>query len=1633
MDFRILGPLEVRAHGESLALGGPKQRALLAVLLLSADRVVSRDRLIEELWADDPPAAARHAVEVNVSRLRKALGANGSALVTRAPGYVLRVAPGELDLWRFEQLVDDGRRAIEASDHHVAARALREAEGLWRGRPLADLEFEPFARVDVERLEELHLAAIEDRIETELALGHHRRLVAELEALTADHPLRERLRAQLMLALYRGGRQADALEAYGRSRTMLVERIGVEPGPELRALQKAILAQDPALDAPRPLELPEELVTDAPLIGRDAELERLRDAWERARSGHGGIAVVSGPIGIGRTRLAAELAGEIHRRRAHVLYGTEAVARALAARRPTLLVLDDLDDAAASTLIDAGGELASKPVLVVAISIDAGLRERLPRAEHVALGPLDELSIGAIAALYAPSGVEVPAELTERSEGMPLRAHRLAAEWGQAAAARRLGPVADRTATERTDLRQAELELAGSVAELEAVRERAERREDDHAAGVCPFKGLSPFDVGDAEFFFGRERLVAEMVARLAGAPLLAVVGPSGSGKSSAMRAGLLAALSRGALPGSQDWRQVLFRPGEHPMRELERSRAGSRRPGRLLVAVDQFEETFTLCRDKDERAAFVDTLVEMAVDTARYAAVLLAIRADFYGDCAAHPDLVRLVGANHVLVGTMQRDELRRAIERPARRARLHVEPELVDRLLADVEGRPGALPLLSTALVELWQRREGRLMGLASYGGTGGLRGAVARLAETAFARLDVRRQAIARRILLRLAGEDVGGVPVRRPVALEAFDADRDADVRRVLDVLAESRLITLGEGTTEVAHEALLREWPRLRGWLEHDAEGRRLHRHLAIAAQEWSARGRDRSELYRGARLASTLDWSAEHAAELNAVERAFLEESRDAGEREAIAARRTNQRLRALLAGVAVLLALAAGAGVLFLDQRGTARGTARTAEAERLGAQALVEDDLDRSLLLARQGVALEDSLRTRGNLLAGLLRSPAAIGVVHVTGTRLSQLSLSPDGRTLVAGDQHGDVSFVDPATRRPRRAPYHSHTLYIRQLVFSRDGSRLAVGCFGAIHLLDARTGRRIAVLDVPGDDIQFINVAFSPDGRELVAMYERAIGAPGRSETRLTLLRYDGVTGRRIGSASLVEQGSLADKTAFAPDGRWLITATRARAFFPGQNVRRVLQGGGVTLRDPRTLRPLRSFAGSAVTGALSPDGGTFAEGRDDGTVRLLDLRTGRTRTASGRHDAAVRSAGFTPDGRRLITVADDAKVIVWDVAEATAAETFAGHAGPVTALGIDPRGRTLYTGDDGGTVIVWDLRGDRRLGRAFAVGRASGDYFLDATMSPDGRALAIQQDDGTVSLVDLATLKRRTVRIQGVPVHGGTPYAPAFGPDGTLVVSGVNGLLGLAEESTGQMVARLRGHRDIVRTPAVSANGRVVASAGQDRTLRVWDTDAAREIGVPILLDGELDGDPAISPDGTTVAVPLLSGPVEVFDARSSKQIARLEIDDSPAAFAGFSRDGRILLAASSEGRVRLYSARTMRPLGPAFLAEANSSVDVSPDDQTLVTASADGQVRLFDVATRRPIGTALPGPEHVSAVARFTPDGAHVYVVFANGLGYRWDVRPASWQHQACKVAGRRLTRGEWQDALPDRPYAPAC
>ncbi len=835
-------------HGP-VDLKGTKPRAVLAYLLLHANEPVSWERVAEAVWGEDATPDSRKKVQVNVSRVRKALG-DPEILATGSGGYELRVLPGELDADRFEEGVEEGRQTLAAGDPERAAALLREALTLWRGTPLADLTFETFAQADIARLEEQRLAALETRVAADLEAGRHADLVGELRQLVADNPTREQLAGQLMLALYRCGRQAEALQAFQDARRRLVEDIGVEPGPELRELQDAILRQDDSLALqPSVVELPRELDPAAApaLAGRADELARLRERWERVEAGAGALITLSGPPGIGKSRLAAELAGEVHRVPATILYASgggppgetlEVLDRAREATGPTLVVVDAADLASPEVLArlgDLGRALRSIPVLVVAAGEDDEVLARLGANEDVALEPLDAEAVREIALSYAPEADgTVPVErLREASNGLPRRVHELASEWARRQAAERVEEMAGRAAAGRAELRSVEAELAGGVVDLQTARERLALANERDGPVVCPFKGLAPFDESDADYYFGRERLVAELVARLVGAPLLGVVGPSGSGKSSVVRAGLMPALAGGVLPGSDTWVRVLMRPGEHPLGELQAAVSGIEGDPKVVLVVDQFEEIFTACRDEEERAVFVAELVRVAQDRHDRGLVVLAIRADHYGNCAAYPGLSGLLADNHVLVGPMRRDELRRAVELPADRAGLEVEPALVTALLDDVEEAPGALPLLSAALLDIWQRRDGRVLRQSSYLQTGGVQSAVARLAEDAYAQLDSGQQVLARSLLVRLAREGPDGGVERRRVPLAELDIQPGGDSERVFELFADRRLLTVSAGSVELAHEALLRGWPRLSGWIEEDRAGLRISRSLSV--------------------------------------------------------------------------------------------------------------------------------------------------------------------------------------------------------------------------------------------------------------------------------------------------------------------------------------------------------------------------------------------------------------------------------------------------------------------------------------------------------------------------------------------------------------------------------------------------------------------------------------------------------------------------------------------------------------------------------------------------------------------------------------------------------------------------------
>ena len=672
---------------------------------------------------------------------------------------------------------------------------------------------------------------------------------------------------------------------------------------------------------------------------------RFAGCWQRAAAGTGSLVTLIGAYGMGKTRLAAEIAGEAHREGASVLYaagtgaaggrarGDRAHARDAAAgaardrrRRPRARRRPHRAARPRTSLGPAGAGAGHRPGGGGARAARAA-RVDLARAARRRRRARDRRLLRA-----RRSRCRVPVEtLLATSRGVPRRVHEAASEWARREATRRVDAAADRAEAGRTEARAMVDELAGSVVELQSTRERAGRRRDDAADDrvVCPYKGLAPFDADDADYFFGRERLVAELVARLVGAPLLAVVGPSGSGKSSVVRAGLLPALAGGVLPGSHNWTQALIRPGQHPAARAPardapaRPRAPRRARGRpVRGAVHRLRGRGRA--DGVHRRARPRRPKRHRRRARRPRRFLRPLR--------RLPRAVRLLGANNVLVGPMSRDELRRAIELPAERVGLSVEPELVEALLGDVEGRPGALPLLSTALLELWRERDRRQLRLTAYARSGGVQGAVARLAEDAYVAARSRAPGG------RAHGSCCGSPTRTRRCARAPPDRARGARGRRPPRSPHGSPTGGCSRSATAPSRSRTRRCCANGRGCAlaRGGRQGRRLHRSSATPrapgtqtgatpASSTAARGWPPRSTGRPTTTPSSTRSSAHSSTTA------------------ARASGRAQRRLRIVLAGVASLLVLAVGAGAVALDERGKARDEATAATAQRLGAEALV------------------------------------------------------------------------------------------------------------------------------------------------------------------------------------------------------------------------------------------------------------------------------------------------------------------------------------------------------------------------------------------------------------------------------------------------------------------------------------------------------------------------------------------------------------------------------------------------------------------------------------------------------------------------------------------------------------------
>jgi WD40 repeat protein len=1214
----------------------------------------------------------------------------------------------------------------------------------------------------------------------------------------------------------------------------------------------------------------------------------------------------------------------------------------------------------------------------------------------------------------------------------------------------------------------------------------ADEKEISPADVPCPYKGLATFEPEDAGYFFGREELVAELIARLAGTRFLAVVGPSGSGKSSVVRAGLLPAIWQDGLPHSKDWQTLILTPGQHPLEELAIRISLLRQiaPGSLLkdlktdsqalalavkqaladqpdhvcllLVVDQFEEAFALCHDEAERRQFIDALLHAVEARNSRTVVVPTIRADFYGHCADYPNLAAKL-QDSVLVGPLSEGELRQVIERPADLVGLVLEPGLVETIMGDVANEPGALPLLSHALLETWQRRRGHTLTLAGYTESGGVTGAIAQTADSVLQQLTPEQQSIARSVFLRLTelGEE-GSQDTRRRVApAELIRTPAETPmVEAVLTTLADARLITTGEETVEVAHEALIREWPALRGWLDEDREGLRTHRHLTEAAQEWQRLAREPGELYRGARLATASEWAEEHAEALNPLEREFLEASqelahREEAEREAQRQReleaaqkvaeaerrraeeqaRATSRLRRLAAALAAVFLLAVAAAVFAItqqqqaqDQAHRAEREARLATARALGAQALasLDDRLDLALLLSMESFQLEETLTSGTTLLAGLFHSPHLTTFLHGHINEVLSIAFSPDGKVLASAGSDNTIRLWDVATGQLIGQPLTGHTNWVNSVAFSPDGKILASGSADAtIRLWDtstmlsanAATGQP-AVDVLTGHMSGVESVVFSPDGTIL---------ASGSGDHTIRL--WDVVTREPIGEP-LTGHAEGVRSLAFSPDGTILASGSLDNS----------IRLWDVATGEP-IGQPLIGHTNWVNSVAFSPNGKMLASGSFDRSIRLWDVERHQPFASplSG-HTNGVYSVAFSPDGQKLISGSQDRTLRLWDVATGEPiGEPFTGHSHWVWSVAFSPDGQTLASGGGDGTVILWSVTArqplSRRLGDYPDTPYSRTQWVLGVAFSPDGKTVAAASSDHTLRLWDVATHQPI-----GQPLIGHTDRVSsvAFSPDGEILASGsADATIILWDMATSQPIGQpLTGHTNWVYSIAFSPDGQTLASGAWDHTVRLWDISTMLSAGVAMgqptvrLLTGHDDPvrSVAFSPDGKTLAsgscgqleldqyVCDKPGEIRLWDVATGQPIGQpLKGHTFGVESVVFSPDGQTLASSSDDGTICLWDTSTMlsagvatgQPIGQPLKGHTHwvMDVDFSPDGTILASAGVgDLTIRLWDVATGQPIGQPLTGHTHWVMDIAFSPDGQTVASGSRDGTIRLWDV-----------------------------------
>ena len=1209
--------------------------------------------------------------------------------------------------------------------------------------------------------------------------------------------------------------------------------------------------------------------------------------------------------------------------------------------------------------------------------------------------------------------------------------------------------------------------------------------------GRCPYKGLDVFEEEDSELFFGRENLVTDIVGRMRDSRMVFITGPSGSGKSSLVRAGLIPSLKQGVIKNSDRWLYETIIPGRDPsesmalafsrlkspelgkyfrenihqtkvLLECTESVLSGQKDQHLVLFIDQFEEVFTQVSREEQRAVFLNLLTHAAKVENGRVVILFSMRSDFVSNCATYPQLNDLLNQQFVQIGAMQPDELVSAIAQPALRVGLRIDPDLIAQIINDMEGEPGALPLMQFALKDLFdeEQAKGGMIALTrqAYLQRGGIQKSLERHADASFAKLEKHEQELARSIFSGLIEIGRGTQDTRRTALFDELipASAKEKDIEAIVSKLADARLITTdeqaGKDMVTISHEKLIDAWPWLKKLVNENRDVIALQNEIAGDANVWEEQKRDASYLYRGVRLANAREQLEAKKLVLSGTAYEFVKAGFARQRRDKLARIFSISAIISLaIVGVLLFSYISTTSSKKLAEQSeifaNTQQAIASTSQANAEEAQNQAKKALSRQLAAQSQSIfATGNSKQMTAVLLAvqsmNMFPSDPSIEAIQVLQNNilaqpissmtheriLWSVAFSPDGKFVVSGSGDRTARVWEAATGK--EIARITHDRIVRSVAFSPNGTYVVSGSDdGSARVWEASTGNEIARMTHDGN----VNaVVFSPDGRYVVSGSDDG-----------TARVWEASTGKEI---ALMTHDGTVNTVAWSPDGQYVISGS---------------SDSSIKVWDAATSQEIAhmSHDGKVNFIAISPNGKYIVSGSDDFTARVWELATGNE-IARTSYDDIVNSVAFSPDSRFVVSGSGDHFVEVW---EATTGKQVSRmiHDSNVSVVTFSSDGKYVVSGSRDGTARVWEastghevvrMTHDNRVNSlaisadgklivtgsednvarvwVATLGKEVARMPLDARVwsvafSPDGKYVASGSGDNTARVWEMATGKE-VARI----TNSDSVNSVAFSPDSRYLAGGSGSLDHTArvwEVSTGKEVAHMV-HDERVNSVAFSPDGKYVVSGSWDHTARVWEAETGKEIA-RMTHEDEVRC-VAFSPDGKYVVSGSLDRTVRMWETATGKEVAHMNYDGSVNSVA-FSPDGRFIVSGTGNQIVHVWEIATGEEVLQMTHDSNVRSVAFSPDSQYILSGSRDYTVRVWDVSTGKEV-TRMIHDDRVNSVA-FSPDGKYVVTGGEDNVVRIWVWRPEDILEKACTRLIRNLSQAEWEQYLGGEQYQPVC